>query len=423
MGMSSIDLLGRLALALAIGLLVGVERGWQERELKDGARAAGTRTYALIGLLGGIAAAVQITVGGFVLAAALPAFAGTFAVFALREARLGGVASATSMVTGIVVFVLGALAVADGTMVAGVAGIATTIILAERKSIHAFVARLTWAELRSALLLLVMTFVLLPMLPDRTVDPWNALNPRQLWLMMIAVAAISYVGYICVRILGDRAGLILAATAGGLVSSTAVTLAYARLSRLHPQNAVPLSAGITASWTVSLLRMSTIACVLAPALIQPLLTLLGPPALLLAAATAFLSRRTASAEASTPLELNDPFELGEVIKFGLLLAVVSIASKLLGATSGTLTLFPLAAVTGLVDVDPITISVAKLTGSGLPLHEAAQVILMAATANLVCKTAVATLLGSRSLTLRMVAVSAVTAVATGVVLVVSRMLP
>lgn len=407
--MNSVDLLERLALALAIGLLIGVERGWQERDLKEGARAAGTRTYALVGLLGGIAAALQATLGGLVLPAALLGFAGAFTMFALREAQLNGGTSATSMVSGLVAFGLGALAVAGSTLVAGMAGIATTIILAERKSIHAFVARLTWAELRSALLLLVMSFVLLPLLPDRTVDPWQAINPRQLWLMMVVVAAISYVGYICVRLLGYRAGLVVAAAAGALVSSTVVTLAYARLSKLHPQNAMPLTAGITASWAMSLLRMSVIACALSPALIQPLLVSLGPPALFLAAATVFFYRSSPSTETVSPLELNDPFELGEVLKFGVLLAAVSLASKLLGTGAGSLTLLPLAAVSGLVDVDPITISVARIAGGALPLRDAAQVILVAAAANLACKTAVAIALGSRGLMFRIVGVSTMAA--------------
>jgi len=402
------ELLGRLALALAIGLLVGIERGWQERDAKDGARAAGTRTYALIGLLGGTTAALQTLLGGLVLTAGILAFAATFAPFAFREARLGGGTSATSMVAGILTFALGALAVCGSSMVAGVAGIAATIILAERKSIHAFVARLTWAELRSALLLMVMTFVLLPVLPDRAIDPWQALNPRQLWLMMVIVAAISYVGYICVRLLGDRAGLVLAAAAGGLVSSTAVTLAYARLSKLHPQSTTPLAAGITASWTISLLRMSAIAIALAPSLLGPLLITLGPPALILAIATAFFYRRTGDTGTTPALALNDPFELGEVLKFGLLLAAVSLASKLSGSISGQLALFPLAAVSGLVDVDPITLSVARMAGSSLLLRDAAHVILTAAAANLLCKTGVATVLGARNLAAKIILTSVLT---------------
>lgn len=416
--MSGIELIERLALALAIGLLIGVERGWQEREAKDGGRAAGTRTYALIGLLGGLAAAAQAALGGFVLAAAIVAFAGMFVPFALREVRLSGGTSATSAVTGLVTFLLGALAVAGSSLVAGVVGVAATIVLAERQFIHAFVARLTWTELRSALLLLAMTFVLLPVLPDHTVDPWQALNPHQLWLMVVIIAVISYAGYICVRLLGERAGLVLAAAAGGLVSSTAVTLAYARLSKLHPQNAIPLAAGIAASWMVSLLRMSAIAGAISPALIGSLAISLGPPALVLGLVAAFFYRRTPPTESAQPLPLNDPFELREVLKFGLLLAAVSLLAKWSGAVGGRLSLYPLAAVSGLVDVDPITLAVAKLAGAGLPLLDAAHIILTAAAANLLCKTAVILVFGTGRLISRMMLASAMATAAAAAAFVV-----
>jgi len=407
--MTSFELLERLTLALAIGLLVGVERGWQERDAKDGARAAGTRTYALIGLLGGLAAALQPALGTLAVAAISLGFAGGFAAFALREARLGGTASATSMVAGIVTFALGALAVAGSMMIAGIAGVAVTILLAERERIHAFVGGLTWAELRSALLLLAMTFVLLPVLPDRTIDPWQALNPRQLWLMMIVIAAISYAGYICVRLLGERAGIVLAAAVGGLVSSTAVTLAYARLSKLHPQNAPALAAGISSSWTVSLLRMCVIAGAICPPIIVPLAWSFGPPIVVLMFFSALFYRRAGGGDRGPLLLLTDPFELGEVLKFGVLLAAVSVVSKLARQYAGALSFFPLAAVTGLVDVDPITISVAKIAGPGLPLVDAAHVILTAAAANLLCKTGVVVFLGARSLTSKLVLASALAA--------------
>ena len=400
--MTSFELLERLGLALAIGLLVGVERGWQERDAKDGARAAGTRTYALIGLLGGVAAALQPILGNLAVAAIALGFAGGFAAFALREARLGGVASATNLVAGIVTFALGAVAVAGSMLVAGVTGVAVTVILAERKSIHAFVGRLTWEELRSALLLIAMVFVMLPILPDRTVDPWQSLNPRQLWLMMVVIAAISYAGYICVRLLGERAGIVLAAAVGGLVSSTAVTLAYSRLSKLHPQNAPALAAGISSSWTVSLLRMCAIAGAICPPIIVPLAWSFGPPIVALTLFSAVFYRRAGGGDKGSPLLLTDPFELGEVLKFGVLLAAVSVASKLARQYVGALSFFPLAAVTGLVDVDPITISVAKIAGPGLSLVDAAHVILTAAAANLLCKTGVVVVLGARSLMSKLV---------------------
>ena len=394
--MDTLALLERLLLALSIGLLIGIERGWQERDGKDGSRAAGIRTYALIGLLGGVSALLSQFAGGLFLGFSLAAFAASLAVFEWREAVRNDSASATGMIAGLVAFVLGAYAVLGNMAVAGACGIAVTIILAERQALHGFVARLSWSEFRAALLLLTMTFVLLPLLPDRTVDPWNALNPHQLWLMMVLIAALSYVGYICVRVAGERAGLIYAAGAGGLVSSTAVTLAYARLARLHSQSSLSLAAGVTTAWAVSLLRMATIAVVIAPALLQPIGVTLGPPAAVLAILSLIFYWRAGTTSAASPLVLNDPFELSEVLKFGLLLAGVTLIAKLAGMGGHPVELVPLAAASGLVDVDPITLSAARMSGGAITAQYAATLIMIAAGANLAFKSGVAIVLGSRA---------------------------
>ena len=394
--MDTIAILQRLFMALSIGLLVGVERGWQERDGKEGSRAAGVRTFALIGLLGGVSALLSSFGGPFFLGLATVAFVAALLPFAWREADAADSSSATAMIAGLLTFALGAYAVLGSAPAAAAGGIATTIILAERKVLHDFVSRLQWRELRAALLLLAMTFVLLPILPDHTVDPWGALNPRQLWLMMVVIATVSYVGYVCVRVAGERAGLIYAAAAGGLISSTAVTLAYSRLSKKSPESALALAAGVSSSWTVSLLRQSSVAIVLAPAMFGPLASTLGPPAALLAVIALGFYSRAKTHEGKSPLALSDPFELGEVLRFGLLLAVVLVAAKLSGSWTHEMSLVPLAAASGAVDVDPITLSVAKMTGTTVSPAYAATVVMVAAGSNIVCKSAVALTLGSRA---------------------------
>jgi len=409
--MDTYALLERLLLALAIGLLIGIERGWQERAGKDGSRAAGVRTYALIGLLGGISALLSGLAGNFFLGLALLALAGSLALFEWREAEANNSASATGLIAGLIAFALGAYAVLGDMIVAGASGIAATLILAERQALHAFVANLTWQELRSALLLLVMSFVLLPLLPNHPVDPWSALNPRQLWLMVVIIAALSYVGYICVRIAGERAGLIYAAAAGGLVSSTTVTWTYARLARSHPANSVPLAAGVTTAWAISLLRMSVIATVISPGLIRPLFSILALPVLFLAGFALVMYRRAKAVVEATPLALTDPFKLSEVLKFGALLTSVTLIAKLAGNGPSQLGLLPLAAVSGLVDVDPITLSVSRAAGQAVSFPYAAIIIVVAGGANLLCKTVLAALFGSRSFALYLGAIALTTAAA------------
>jgi len=191
-----------------------------------------------------------------------------------------------------------------------------------------------------------------------------------------------------------------------MVSSTTVTWAYARLAREHPQSSMPLVAGVAVAWTVSLLRMSTIAIVLSSGLAWPLLSVLLPPSLFLLGLAALMFRRAAAVSESSPLQLTDPFKLTEVLKFGLLLAAVTLAAKLAGTGTQQLGLIPLAAASGFVDVDPITLSVSRLAGGSVSLGYAATVILVAGAANLLCKTALAIALGSREFALYLSAAAA-----------------
>src|SRR6185312_14060266 len=163
--------------------------------------------------------------------------------------------SVTSVVAGMLTFLLGTMAVTGELLVAVACAVAITILLALRDQLHRWVATLTWPEIRAVLILLAMSFLLLPILPNRTIDPWNSINPYEIWLLAILIAAISFSGYVAVRVFGDQLGLVLTAIAGGLASSTATTLAFARLGRAHPASARLLSAGILLSGVVMMIRV------------------------------------------------------------------------------------------------------------------------------------------------------------------------
>ena len=391
--MDTLELFQRLGLALAIGFLIGVERGWREREGAAGSRVAGIRTFALIGLLGGIWGALYPYTGSIALGMAALGFAGGFTVFQWRESVVENNLSVTTLIAGLVVFSLGTYAVLGKMSVAGAAGVATFALLAEREALHEFLKKVTWSELRAALLLLAMTFVLLPILPNRDVDPWGALNPYSLWVMTILIAALSYGGYIATRVAGARKGLLFAGAAGGLVSSTTVTLTYSQLARTARQVAPQTAPGIVASWVVSLVRMTVLATIVAPPLLMPLLAPVAVMSAVLVVAGFLLDKR-ATGEAEAPqLGLTNPFELWAVLRFGTLLSVIMVAAKLLLASFGQAGLLPLAAVTGLADVDPITLSAARMLGTNLTPQTASLAILVATGANLVTKGAVAMAIG------------------------------
>ncbi len=415
--MSSIDLFGRLALALAIGLLFGVERGWQEREARPGTRAAGIRTFALVGLLGAIWGLLAQVAGSVALGLAALGFAGSFGFFSWREEEAAGSLSATGFVAGLLAFALGAYAMAGNKAAAGSVAVAATFILAERRALHGFLETLKWIELRAVLMLLVMTFVLLPVLPDRFLDPWGALNPYQLWLLTILTAAVSYAGYVAVKLAGPRNGPIYAGALGGLVSSTTVTWTFARMAQKHLYGAAEATAGIIASWTLSLLRMAAIAIALAPPLLLPLgLPIAGAASVTTLAAVA-MYRRSSSAATETTLPLTDPFDLWAILRFTGVLAIVILAAKWLPQMSGQGSLFGLAAISGLADVDPITLSTAQAVDASMAASYGASVILVAAGANIVAKIGLATFFGGMRIALQLLAAGLVAASAAGTVFV------
>ena len=393
--MDAEELIRRLAAALAIGLLVGTERHWRERQEAAGRRTAGVRTFALTGLLGGVIAVLASGLGqnggalllGFGLAALLAAQL----PFALREADAENKVSATGLVAALGTYSLGALAVLGDMAVAGAAAVAMTAILAARDSLHGLMTRITWAELRSALVLLSMTLLVMPLVPDEPIALLGGLNPGKIWRLAILLAAISYLGYLAVRLMGPERGLVLSGAAGGLVSSTAVTLSNARAAS-EGGAAVALAAGALIAGAVSCLRTIGIVLFIAPAVAALLFAPLGVAALGMALAGLALARR-ANADGEPAAAPENPFELAAVLKIALLLAVVALTSKLAAEKLGPTAVLAVSALTGLADVDAVALSVPLLAPATLSLEVAAQAVLAAVGMNICAKAAYAMILG------------------------------
>jgi uncharacterized membrane protein (DUF4010 family) len=216
-----------LGVALAIGLLIGVERGWAERDEEEGTRVAGVRTFALIGLLGGAAALVAQPLGALLPALGLVALAGLFATAHVIHARtrpdqLG----ITVPVAGLLTFVLGALAAAGETAVAAAGAVVTALLLSSKPILHHWLGTLRRRELSAGLQLLLLSVVVLPLLPDQGYGPWQTLNPYRIWWMVVLIAAMSFVGYFAVKEVGARRGAVFTGLFAGLASSTALTLHF-----------------------------------------------------------------------------------------------------------------------------------------------------------------------------------------------------
>jgi uncharacterized membrane protein (DUF4010 family) len=392
--MLDLDLLQRLAVALAVGLLVGLERGWQARDEAEGERTAGLRTYALSGLLGGVAGVLS---GQNALALALffLTFTATFAAYYWREASAEGTFSVTGVVAAMLTFGVGSYAVLGSPPMAVAIAVAMTLLLALKQTLHGWLRRLTWPDIRATLTLLAMTFLLLPILPDRFIDPWGALNPAEIWLLAIIIAAVSFAGYAAIRVMGDQAGVALAAAAGGLASSTAVTLALARLAHQQTAAAPLLAGGILLSGGVMIARVLLIAGALNPALLLPLAGPLGVAAVVIVLpCVVLLGRRGPSTGAVPPLAVRNPFELGTVLVFAGFIALLMLLAKIAADRAGAQAVLAVAAASGLADVDAVTLSLARLADHGLTLSTAVAGIALAAGVNTLAKSVMAAVVGT-----------------------------
>lgn len=407
------QLISRLALALGIGLLIGLERGWKAREATPGTRAAGVRTFALCGLLGGLVAAlaqaVNSVVGaGLVLGLAFAVYAAVFSVFQRDADRAAGSYSATTVIAGLLTFVLAAFAVIGEARAAAAAAVVAAAILAAREDIHRWVARITWMELRSALVLLAMTFIVLPILPETNIGPSGGVNLREVWLIAIVLAAVSFLGYGAVKLLGAERGVLLAALAGGLVSSTAVTLTNARRAVTHENASLLLAAGVAIATAVSFLRVIAIAAALQPALLVVLGPVLGLPtavAVLYALHAVYWRAAEKDGGKSEPAEFKNPFSFWPVVGFAVFLGVVIVLGQKIGDTFGAQGALLGAAGLGLADVDAVTVSLARLVPAPLGPMDASLAILAAVASNMISKLAIAIFIGRGRFAVELAAVT------------------
>lgn len=393
------DLAGRLALALGIGLLIGLERGWHDRNLDDGGRVAGIRTFGLIGLLGGVWATLARTLDDRVLAAALLVFGiAVTAAHVMRVRRLGDL-GATTLVASLLTFGLGAMAVRVDMALAASAAVIVTLLLGMKTALHGWVRRIEYVELVAVLQLLLISVVMLPVLPDRGFGPWQALNPREIWWMVVLIAGISFVGYVAVRYAGTRRGMLITAIAGGLASSTVVTLNFARLSKRNPELARVLAAGAAAATLTLFARVVVIVAAVNPRLSADVAMLLAPGAAVSALGGLILWPYRQKSELPETIAVRNPFEFWTAFRFGLLLTGVLLAGRALQNWYGAGGLYATAAIAGLADVDAVTLSMSRLAGDiagpfAVSAATARIAILIAVAVNTIAKAAIAVAFGA-----------------------------
>jgi len=386
--------------ALAIGLLIGVERGWRSRDEKDGNREAGLRTYGLTGLLGGSAALLAQYIGTITFGLIFVGFAVAVTVVYAMHRRISGDASITSLITLLLTFMLGALAALDHVNLAASAAVVAAILLRFKDTLHAWLRSLERDELHAALQLLLISIVLLPILPDHNYGPWQAFNPYEIWLMVVLIASVSFVGYFVMKTSGSGKGVILTALAAGMVSSTVLTLHFSRLSQKQESMKNVLAAGILVACGAMFPRTVLIASLINPALFDSLIIPMGVMTILTLSAAAFMWNRSVQYQPSKLTRLGNPLELKSALFFGALLVLIILLGKAAIHFFGETGIYLLAAVSGIADVDPINLTLSRMSNAELSLDVAILSIVIASSSNTLIKAMLAVFIGGSSMGVR-----------------------
>jgi uncharacterized membrane protein (DUF4010 family) len=379
----------QFATALFIGALIGIEREKKQTD-DDEPSIGGLRTFTLIALCGAVAAWISqraelpwlfLAVGAMVTASVV---AGYVQHVRQRPDSIG----MTTEIAALVTYLLGGTTLYGEAGVAVALAIATSAILAFKQPMHGFVHRIGREDLFAALKLLIATFIILPVLPDRTLDPWDALNPYELWVLVILISALSFLGYLLSRWIGATKGATLTGLLGGLVSSTAVTLSLSRRSRemkasRHAEAA--LLSGLMLAWSTMFVRVVVEVALVYRPLVPRVAIGMGAMAAAAAVAAAISYRRANASSSEVSIPLKNPFSLTAAIKFAALFAVVLCVVAVVNRNASSSGIYLVAALAGLTDVDAIALSMARAAKGGSDPEVAVRAITTAAVANTLTK--------------------------------------
>jgi uncharacterized membrane protein (DUF4010 family) len=383
-------------ISLGIGLLIGLERE------RNPSAKAGLRTFALTALLGTLCAMLSEQTGAPWLLVTGFAAVGAYIVAAYMgehapEAEPGTTTEAALLVS----YALGAMVWHGERELAIMLAIVTTVLLYFKPEMQGIARRLTRRDLVSILQFAVLTFIILPILPDRDFGPFQSFNPHQTWLMVVLISGIGLAGYVALRLLGQRYGTLVLGFLGGLVSSTATTLVYARHGKAHPELMRLAATVILLANLVVTLRLAMLGAAVAPGTLRLLLPVLGAGFVCGLAAT-FMQWHRTRGEAELPLpETANPTELRTAVGFGVLYAIILFIASWVADHAGQGGLYGVAAIAGLTDVDAIALSSLRLFSLGkISEAQVAATIVIAFLSNLAVKLVLAFAIGGRALGLR-----------------------
>ena len=394
--MDTPDLALRFAVALGLGMLIGLER---ERS-KGGEGGAGVRTFALISLTGAIAGYLGKTLGLDWLALAI-----FFAVAALIIGQyvvtsLRGDPGITTEISALLAFLLGLLCAHGQLQLAAWVAVAMALLLALKGWLHQLASKINASDVEATLKFGIVTLIILPLVPDHNYGPppFDVMNPYRIWLMVVLISALNFTSYLLIKVVGTEHGIGIAGLLGGLASSTAVTLGFSQRSRQPGEDASALALGILLAWTVMFFRVVIMTTLISWELGHRLALPVGLLAVTNLGACYWLWRRRRQTQRGEVRAGSNPFELDEAIKFGLLFGVVVLIAKAAQVYLGNAGLYLAAGIAGLTDVDAITLAMADLAKSDASsVAVSARAIVVAVMANTLVKCGMAIGLGSPEL--------------------------
>lgn len=388
-----LTILKGLAVVVFIGMLIGLEREYARN--KDEKIFAGIRTFPLIGLYGFTSALISSITENWVYAIFFIGFAG-LSIAAYYSSAKDGKVGGTSEVSSFIVFILGSLVYWGYILLPVVIAIIITMFLSLKIQLHSFVGKVNAADIYATLKLAIITLIILPILPDKTFGPFDVLNPRLIWYMVIFVSGISFVGYIFIKLLGKDRGIIVTSLLGGLVSSTALTYSLTKKSKIEEPLSFNYGLGVITASSMMFLRVLLIIAILNSELAVPLFIPLVIFALAgIIASIVFYKKNINIPEAA--IELKNPFELKSAFVFGIIFGLTIFLAKAAQIYFGDQGLYAASALAGFSSVDAISISISRLFGSNITLLVSMKAILFATISNTVIKMSISSFWGSNIL--------------------------
>ncbi len=395
-----ITIIQQLGIALFVGLMIGLQREmYYHREGRSG--FAGARTFTLIALLGYLSAWIQAWVP-FFLHVSLFLF-GLLVVIAYGYKTMKtDYHGTTTEIASFMTYVLGMMIYFSLESYAVLIAVVMLFLLEIKGTLAKVEKQITQPDITSATLFLVMTFVVLPLLPDEMIGPFGVFNPYKTWLMVVLIAGVSFIGYIAIKVLGNKKGIYLTGIFGGLISSTAVSITLSKLYILRQSRLKNFAGGIAVASTIMYVRVLAETAVFNPSLARALALPYTLAAILGFLFVGYLYNRQEPVHKVNDSALKaNPLELSEALKLGLLFGVIFGSIGILQASFGDSGVYIISFLSGLTDVDAITLSLSQLATEKITQETAMNGIVIATSVNATVKLGIVFVLGGRRLGLLM----------------------